>query len=161
MPDYVAYELIYKNSKNSPEDVRNIWVKYYGNLNWTLVNTFNVNSDVWDSETIYSIKDMMQQYDNEDVKEYFPKNYARFVKQKEHLQQRGISQEPIIVEESKDEPGKYTLLEGWHRTVETMKVYPKGYTVPAYVGTPSTKSEQIRQTKPDSFWTRIKKVFKK
>ena len=161
MPEYVARDLIYKNSKNDPSTVKGIWARYYGNMQWKLADQFPVSESVWDSDTLHDLQRNMSSYgDNSPEREWHPKQAARFDLQRQQVQQQGVSQEPIIVELSRQEPGKYSLLEGWHRTTETMKAYPDGYTVPAYIGSPTGQSEQVRQTRPDSFWSKIKKLFK-
>lgn len=52
-------------------------------------------------------------------------------KQKELLMQRGPSNELIIMILS---DGKYELLEGWHRTMQALQLYPQGYTQQAWIG---------------------------
>lgn len=153
MPDYVARDLIYKNSKNFPKDVAGVWTQYYGRYNWKLVKDFAVNDKVWDTETLERINRNMKSADDN----LYPNNKKRFMQQRKMVQQRGISSEPIIVEESREEQGKYTLLEGLHRTVETLRANPQGYICPAYVGSPTTTSNEIRTKKPESFWQKIKR----
>lgn len=54
-----------------------------------------------------------------------PNNAQRHAVQSQKVQEQGPSQEPIIVSRMKD--GKLSLLEGWHRTIEALKAFPKGY----------------------------------
>lgn len=154
MPDYVVYELIYKNSKKYPENVTEVWTKYYGSYNWKQVKDFKVNENTWDRETSDRIRARLGSPGDNDT---FPKDRERFAQQRKMIQQRGVSQEPIIVEESREQPGKYTLLEGWHRTIEALRAYPQGYVCPAYVGSPTATTEKIRAKAPESFWQKLKK----
>lgn len=153
MPDYVARDLIYKNSKKYPENVAGVWTSYYGSYDWKLVNEFKVDNKIWDAETLGRIQRNMRTADSDSN----PKDKQRFAQQRKMVQQKGISREPIIVEESREQPGKYTLLEGLHRTVETLRANPQGYTCPAYIGSPTRTTEKIRAKAPDGFWQKLKK----
>ena len=154
MPEYVAYELIYKNSKQDPNNVTDVWTRYYGSYNWKLVNNFTVTEDIWDNETLDRIRRNLKPTNTT-----FAKDQQRFDQQKKMIQQQGISKEPIIVEESREQSGKYTLLEGFHRTVEATRKYPKGYSCPAYIGSPTPTTEKIRARAPKSFWQNLKSKF--
>ena len=156
MPDYVARDLIYKNSLHDPSNVKKVWIKYYGNLSWTFNPNFKINENIWDEETLDALVHQTQSSTNTTN----PKHLQRFDRQRQQVQTQGVSREPIIVQKSTQEQGKYTLLEGWHRTVETTKQYPQGYSAPAYIGADTNESQQIKQTQSDSFWSRIKQLFK-
>ena len=61
------------------------------------------------------------------------KDEERHKNQKELLQTRGISKEPIILFRTED--GKYQLGEGWHRTTQAFVKYPEGFIQPnVYIG---------------------------
>ena len=156
MPDYVARDLIYKNSLQDPSNVKKIWIPYYGRLSWSFNPALKINRNTWDEETLYDLESQTQS----SISTPNPKHAERFDRQRQHLQTQSVSREPIIVQKSTREPGKYTLLEGWHRTVETMKQYPQGYSTPAYIGADTNESQQIKQTQPNSFWAKIKQLFK-
>ena len=60
-----------------------------------------------------------------------PRDAERHAQQLKMIQQNGVSEEPIIVAKLNN---GYDLIEGWHRTIQHLQVYPDGYTAPAYVG---------------------------
>lgn len=64
-----------------------------------------------------------------------PNDAERHALQAKLLKEQGISKDPIIVIERKD---GYELAEGWHRTIQTMLVYPEGYIAPAWIATGKT-----------------------
>jgi len=158
MPEYVARDLIYKNSKMMTNDVMKTWTRYYGSLKWKYNPNFEISFKILDNDTAHTIKDYMSRSDKPD--QLFSKDAERYAKQREMIKQRGISKEPIIVEESRDEPGKFALLEGWHRTVEQLKVFPDGYTCAAYIGYRTEKSNLIAKKTPPTLWQQFTSAVK-
>jgi hypothetical protein len=72
-----------------------------------------------------------------------PRDAERHAQQSQMIQQKGVSQEPIIVAKLSN---GYDLIEGWHRTIQHLKAFPQGYTGPAWVCTGATyKSESVEQ----------------
>jgi hypothetical protein len=68
--------------------------------------------------------------------DWIPKDMERHQKQQELMQSRGLSQEPIVIVESPEEYNKYTLWEGWHRTIQAFIKYPDGFRYPnVYIAT--------------------------
>jgi hypothetical protein len=59
-----------------------------------------------------------------------PRDAERHAQQLKIIQQKGVSEEPIIVAKLSN---GYDLIEGWHRTIQHFAQYPNGYTGPAYV----------------------------
>ena len=157
MPDYVAQDLIYKNSKNSPENVTKIWVSYYGNMKWKFVSDFRVAEDVWSEETLSSLEFNKRSSSSDEAREHFPTHAARYNRQRDAIASKGISKEPIIVEV---DGSKFNLLEGWHRTTEALKAFPEGYTCPAYIGYKTHQSEQVKKQITPTLWQKFRGVFK-
>lgn len=155
MPPYVVYELIYKNSKRDPRNIQEIWLAFYGSLKWEFDPQFKVTMDTFDDSSMGFLTRNLSA-DSDD-----PKHKARFDKQREMIKQQGISKEPIIVGPSEDEPGKITLLEGYHRTTEALRAYPEGYTCPAWVGSSTARSQTVAKAVPPSFWQKIKALVTK
>ena len=60
-----------------------------------------------------------------EVRHDVDKDTERHETQKELLQSKGISEEPIILFKNRD--GKYELGEGWHRTTQTFTQFPDGF----------------------------------
>jgi hypothetical protein len=72
-----------------------------------------------------------------------PKDAERHSLQQKMIQQKGVSEEPIIVAKLSN---GYDLIEGWHRTIQHLKEFPQGYTAPAWVGYGATyTSESVEQ----------------
>jgi hypothetical protein len=72
-----------------------------------------------------------------------PRDAERHAQQLKIIQQKGVSEEPIIVAKLSN---GYDLIEGWHRTIQHLKEFPQGYTAPAWVGYGATyPSESVEQ----------------
>jgi hypothetical protein len=72
-----------------------------------------------------------------------PRDAERHAHQLKMIQQKGVSEEPIIVAKLSN---GYDLIEGWHRTIQHLKEFPQGYTAPAWVGYGATyTSESVEQ----------------
>ena len=68
-----------------------------------------------------------------EVRQDVDKDTERHETQKDLLQSKGVSEEPIILFKTKD--GKYELGEGWHRTTQTFIQFPDGFIQPnVYIG---------------------------
>lgn len=166
MPEYVAYELVYKNSKDldTMESSLALWARLYGSLDWKYVPDFTVSPETLDSESLYSIKGAIQSSSvRKPDKVLTPgqeKQLQRYEKQREMLKQ-GISKEPIIVEPSRYEPGKFELLEGYHRTTEAFRLYPDGFQCPAWVGYPTKQSAEVEKQAKPGFLEKVKKIIKR
>jgi hypothetical protein len=61
-----------------------------------------------------------------------PNDIERHNTQKELILKQGLPKEPILLVKIND---KYELLEGWHRTIQLLNMFPEGYVYPnVYVG---------------------------
>lgn len=149
-PEYVIYDLVYRhvkiphkdNSKaNIQADVDGIASTFgYADANdikWKLVN-ITIHSDIFDKSTLYR----MSQRDGGKLNPFKVPNDAnrhsgarerseRNPNMKTHGYSGPVKGEPIILIKHID--GKYELIEGWHRTMQNMALYPNGYNSNAYV----------------------------
>ena len=162
MPKYVAQDLIYNNSKSNPAELVKVWIRYYGSMKWDYNTDFKMSYKILDSESVHSIEDNINRSVQPD--KMYDKNASRFAKQRELIGKQGISKLPVILEESREEPGKFTLLEGMHRTTENFRVSPNGFTCAAYIGYRTKNTAQVAEKTPPSLWQRfissVKKVTK-
>ena len=84
-----------------------------------------------------------------------PRDAERHSQQLKMIQQKGVSEEPIIVAKLSN---GYDLIEGWHRTIQHLKEFPQGYTAPAWVGYGATyTSESVEQGVAEGLFDRFKK----
>ena len=61
-----------------------------------------------------------------------PHDEERHKTQKELILKNGLPTEPIILQKIGD---KYELVEGWHRTIQLLSLFPDGYNYPnVYIG---------------------------
>ena len=139
-PEYVVKDMLYKNArsifKDTPSDRMRAELGAYvdrtkqdmGRVTWALDRQFSVTEDTFTPETQKTMK--MRQGGSANPFAV-PKDAERHSAQQALLTQKGISSEPIIVIKLHN---GYDLLEGWHRTIQTMKKYPGGYKCPAWVG---------------------------
>jgi hypothetical protein len=126
-PEYVLRDWVYKNTKNMSEfeSIRSykklvqLFLEYFierhGTGYWIL-DEITINIDSFNEDT----KDYLIQRMDDSFKMNVEKDAERHEKQKELLLQRGVSKEPIIVIQHKD---GLELLEGWHRTVQSLKLF--------------------------------------
>jgi len=153
MPEYVAQDLIYNNSKSNPAELIKVWIRYYGSMKWDYNPDFKMSYKILDSDSVHSIEDNVNRSVQPDKMD--DKNASRFAKQRELIGKQGISKLPIILEESREEPGKFTLLEGMHRTTENFRVSPNGFTCAAYVGYRTKNTARVAEKTPPSLWQKF------
>lgn len=128
VPKYVVQDFIYKNYKNEPngEDAISL-MKHVNSKTWKQ-EKIKITMNVWDADTQRRLKEREGGSKNPyDV----PNDAERHAKQKE-LIAKGPASEPIIVYKTSD---GYELIEGWHRTMQSMEAWPEGYEQIAWVGT--------------------------
>ena len=133
-PEYVIRDWIYKMIQNSDDvntkeniiDWIDEWVK---DLEWEHQKDFPITMDIFTDNTKKQLESRIQGEVRQDV----DKDTERHETQKELLQSKGVSKEPIILFKTKN--GKYELGEGWHRTTQTFIQYPDGFIQPnVYIG---------------------------
>ena len=130
-PEYVLKDFIYRKVDEYKDyESFNNWInEWLVNIEWEYQKDFPISMDIFSERTKKELQeriDGMVRYDVE-------KDVERHEAQKELLKSRGISQEPIILFQTKD--GNYELGEGWHRTVQAFSVFPEGFIQPnVYIG---------------------------
>jgi hypothetical protein len=131
VPSYVLYDLYYRSVKNMNRVELEEFLQDHGNIKWNLVKDFRIDpKTTFDDDTlrVLSIRDggKSNPYD-------VPKDLERHVGAMERIESKGMPTEPIILIKSGD---KYELVEGWHRTMQLLTLYPDGYIYPnVYIGT--------------------------
>jgi hypothetical protein len=127
MPEYVARDLVYAAAKDDPSVLTDkAWKDWLGSLQWKKA-ILHVRPDIFDRET----QSRLQQRKGGSPAAFHVRNdQERHAKQKELLA-KGPSAEPIIVIKNAD---GYELVEGWHRTIQSLEAWPAGYKQPAWVG---------------------------
>ena len=140
-PPYIVNDWHYKTIKGmqSQEEITEyitIMNQIYGKVQWR-EQPLEITLDIFDPETQQRIKQRVGGTANP-MGVY--NDAERHATAQQLLQQKGISKEPIIVVKT---PQGYELIEGWHRTIQYLQVFPQGYTGPAWVGTGPLGSENI------------------
>lgn len=131
-PDYIVKDFLYQQAKTiTSQDQLAEWLeitkKDFGQVKWRL-EKLPITIDIFTPKTQRMIKSREGGSSNPFQ---VPKDAERHAQQLKMIQQQGVRTEPIIV--AKLDNG-YDLIEGWHRTIQHLKAFPKGYTGPAYVG---------------------------
>ena len=129
-PDYIIQDLFYKNLKGgSQEDIDN-FVNEFKNVKWELKTNFPISYDIFDDRTVKKLREREGGSKNPDQ---VPNDEERHQKQKELILKKGLPKEPIILIKTGN---KYELVEGWHRTIQLLTIFPEGYKYPnVYIGT--------------------------
>ena len=126
-PDYVLRDWLYRNTREldgmEPELYKGLveeylknFVKDYGVGHWEN-KVLDISIDSFTKNVQDLLKKKIEGYINPDI----GNDEKRHKTQQSQLDKQGVSPEPIIVIETKD--GKYDLLEGWHRTTNTLKKF--------------------------------------
>ena len=126
-PDYVLRDWLYRNTKEldgmEPELYKGLVKSYlesfvdgHGKGHWEY-KVLDVSIDIFTPFVQDDLKKKIEGYINPDI----GNDEKRHETQQSQLEKQGVSPEPIIVIETKD--GKYDLLEGWHRTTNTLKKF--------------------------------------
>lgn len=130
-PEYVLKDWIYRKVDNY-KDYKSFtnWVdEYLVGLEWEYRKDFPITMDIFNEKTQNELKERIGGLIRTDVE----RDEIRHKNQRELLQSRGISKEPIILFRRDD--GKYLLGEGWHRTTQAFMKYPDGFIQPnVYIG---------------------------
>ena len=133
-PEYVIRDWIYKmitksDDINTREGITEWIDNYIKDLQWEYKKDFPISMEMFTDNTKKQLENRLQGEVRQDV----DKDIERHQTQKELLQSKGISKEPIILFKTKN--GKYELGEGWHRTTQTFIQFPDGFIQPnVYIG---------------------------
>lgn len=143
-PEYVQRDFLYakaKGNKNQKdlEDFLDEIQRDFGRVRWQL-EKLPITLDIFTPKT----QRMIQSREGGSSNPFqVPKDAERHAQQSQMIQQKGVSEEPIIVAKLSN---GYDLIEGWHRTIQHLKEFPQGYTAPAWVGYGATyTSESVEQ----------------
>ena len=131
-PDYVLKDFLYQQAKGirSQEELDDFLTRNkndFGKVQWKL-EKLPITMDIFTPKT----QRMLVSREGGSSNPYgVPKDAERHAQQLKMIQQQGVRTEPIVVAKLSN---GYDLIEGWHRTIQHLKVYPEGYTGPAWVG---------------------------
>jgi hypothetical protein len=129
VPEYVLNDLFYKNLKDVNQTELIDIINDYTNYQWTLVDDFPVTYDIFNQDTR---KRLAARSGGKENPYQVPNDAQRHKTQRELMASRGMPTEPLILLKDGD---KYELLEGWHRTIQLLNVYPDGFKYPSvYIG---------------------------
>jgi hypothetical protein len=133
VPEYVLNDLFYKNLKDANQSELIDVIDDYKDYHWTLVNDFSITQAIFNRDTLERLAARSGGKQNP---YQVPNDAQRHEKQRELMGSRGMPTEPLILLKDGD---KYELLEGWHRTIQLLNVYPNGFKYPnVYVGQKTT-----------------------
>jgi hypothetical protein len=130
-PEYVLKDWIYRKVDEYKDyESFNNWINdWLVDVEWEYQKDFPISMDIFGERTKKELQERIDGMVRSDVEN----DVERHENQKELLKARGISQEPIILFQTKD--GNYELGEGWHRTVQAFSVFPEGFIQPnVYIG---------------------------
>lgn len=129
-PRYVVGDLLYSVFVDQPQEFESwlrSFVEDYENREWKLVE-LTITDEIFDEKTR---KQLETREGGKSNPHNVPNDEERHDIQAKLLKDKGISTEPIILIQTED--GKYELLEGWHRTIQSLMVFPDGYKQKAWV----------------------------
>ena len=130
VPDYVLKDFFYQMLKDASKKEMHEALENYSHYKWVLKKDFPISLDIFDESTIKRLKERKGGSENP---YQVPRDEERHEKQKELIAQKGLPTEPIILIQDGD---KFELVEGWHRTIQLLNLFPKGYKYPnVYIGT--------------------------
>ena len=123
LPKYVYQDFLYANyGDDIPTEIES----EFGNLNWEC-KTLTITLEIFDRFTQNRLKERK----GGELNPYDVPNDAERHETQRKLLENGPSKEPIIVCLKSD---GYELIEGWHRTIQSMVKWPEGYEQIAWVG---------------------------
>jgi hypothetical protein len=143
-PEYVQRDFLYQQAKgirNQAEldDFLKRNRNDFGKVQWRL-EKLPITMDIFTPKTQRMI---LSRQGGSSNPFQVPRDAERHSQQLKMIQQKGVSEEPIIVAKLSN---GYDLIEGWHRTIQHLKEFPQGYTAPAWVGYGATyPSESVEQ----------------
>jgi hypothetical protein len=134
-PAYVVKDFVYSNLKDEPNKfglfvgdwARGIGYKSAKDVVWKF-ETVSLTLDSFGSDTIGWMKKRKFGTENPMGVYHDPERQAGATRR---LIKSGVSKEPIIMTLRTD--GKYELVEGWHRTMQSLQMWPNGYRQSVYV----------------------------
>jgi len=128
-PEYIIKDMLYPAVKDTDNHNLLTWVNDMKGFTWELHKNFLIKKEFFGQQTIDQINKRLKGENPNQV----PKDDERHETQKNLIIKRGLPKEPIIIVYDK---GQYELWEGWHRTIQLLKIFPDGFKYPnVYIGT--------------------------
>lgn len=120
-PEYVLRDFVYKNYKNTPDQIEPEIVEWLNDLKWTKKEMV-ITIDIFDNFTQGRLRELIGEAPDD----------QRYKTQRDRIAGgEAINKEPIIVTMDGNE---YELQEGWHRTAESIRQWPDGYKQIVWIG---------------------------
>lgn len=120
-PEYVLKDFVYKNYKNTPNQIEPEIVEWLNELTWTKKEMV-IKIEVFDDFTQGRLRELIGEVPDEE----------RYKTQRDRIASgANVNSEPIIVTVDGDE---LELQEGWHRTAESIRKWPDGYKQVVWIG---------------------------
>ena len=124
-PEYVIKDFAYAELKDGSEPQIKEFIEYHKDIPWKLEHNLFIRKDMFAELTI----DIMNQRKGGRENPYnIPRDKERHEYQRQQIIELGLPTEPIIM--FKNSNGKYELLEGWHRTIQLIELFPEGIEYP-------------------------------
>ena len=139
-PEYVLKDFVYNNYKNYMDEAEDVMTKWAENIGYDTIQdvvwkfeTLSLTLDSFDKDTV----DHMKKREFGKLNPFQVSRDAERQAGAKNRLQAGPSKEPIIL--VKQPSGKYELIEGFHRTMQSLLLWPKGYQQAAYIAIAKTK----------------------
>lgn len=129
MPEYVLVDFIYKNYAHRPERARAL-IPYYSRRRFSFGEVL-VTRALFTPETRERLR---ARADGE--LSGFRDDAHKHAAQRARLERDGPPKEPLIL---RARPNGMELIEGWHRTIQGLQLWPEGYRQPAWIELPKRK----------------------
>ena len=133
-PEYVLKDFVYNNYKNYLDEAEEVMRKWSENIGYKTIQnvvwkfeTLSLTLDSFDKDTVANMK--KREFGKLNPFQV-PRDSERHMRTKESLQKAGPSKEPIIMVKRLD--GKFELIEGFHRTMQSLLLWPRGYQQATY-----------------------------
>ncbi|MEQ8603641.1 MAG: hypothetical protein RIB45_09990 [Marivibrio sp.] len=131
MPDYVLIDFIYKNYAHRPERAREL-IPYYSRRRFSFGEVL-VTPALFTPRTRERLR---ARTDGELTG--FRDDARKHAAQRARLERAGPPKEPLIL---RARPDGMDLVEGWHRTIQGLQLWPEGYRQPAWVELPKREDD--------------------
>lgn len=125
MPRYVLIDFVYKNYKNDMESLDEL-VEKFKNVQWKQ-EAITITPDIFEPQTA----ERLQQRKGGASSSFKVSNDEDRHSTQKQLVAQAPSTEPIIIIST---PQGYELVEGWHRTIQSLENWPEGYKQNAWIG---------------------------
>jgi len=126
MPDYVLIDFIYKNYAHRPERAREL-IPYYSRRRFSFGEVL-VTPGLFTPRTRARLSSRA-----EGALTGFRDDARKHAAQRARLQRGGPPKEPLILRARAD---GMELIEGWHRTIQGLQLWPQGYRQSAWIELP-------------------------